>query len=117
MLGSIHDQCVSILANLWNAPRECQTEKPIGTATSGSSEGVMLGCLAMKHRWKNGRRNGSYGCPNIVMSSITHICCRKFARYFDVEPRILPITAERGFVLDPESVREAVDENTSRIAS
>jgi glutamate/tyrosine decarboxylase-like PLP-dependent enzyme len=43
------------------------------------------------------------------MSSITHVACLKFARYFDVEARILPVTR---FVLDPQAIRNAVDGNT-----
>ena len=38
----------------------------------------------------------------------------KFARYFDVEARVLPISPEKGFCMDPELLRHHVDENTSK---
>ena len=41
-------RCVSILANLWNAP---DPEQAIGCSTTGSSEACMLGGLALKRRW------------------------------------------------------------------
>ncbi|KAJ9623159.1 glutamate decarboxylase gad1 [Taxawa tesnikishii (nom. ined.)] len=37
---NMHTRCVSIIANLWGAQKG---EKPIGTATTGSSEGIHLG--------------------------------------------------------------------------
>jgi glutamate decarboxylase len=46
---SIHARCISILADLWKIPRGL---KAIGTATTGSSEAILLGGLAMKKRWQ-----------------------------------------------------------------
>ena len=43
----IHQRCVSMLGNLWGA----KGESAIGTATTGSSEAILLGGLAMKRRW------------------------------------------------------------------
>lgn len=62
----IHSRCVSILANLWKAPR--QGSNAVGTATTGSSEGVMLGGLAMKKVWQAKRKNEGKDAskPNIV---------------------------------------------------
>jgi glutamate decarboxylase len=45
----IHTRCVSILADLWKVPKGCHA---IGTATTGSSEAIELGGLAMKKRWQ-----------------------------------------------------------------
>jgi len=49
----IHTRCVSILANLWHAP---SAKQAIGTATTGSSEAIMLGGLAMKKLWQQRRK-------------------------------------------------------------
>ena len=38
--------------------------------------------------------------------------CRKFARYFDVEGRILPVCKESSYCLDLKKIRENLDENT-----
>ena len=50
---SIHSRCVSILADLWHAPHSKQA---IGTATTGSSEAIQLGGLAMKRIWQEKRK-------------------------------------------------------------
>jgi glutamate decarboxylase len=44
----IHERCVSMLSHLWRVPKG---ETAIGTATTGSSEAIHLGGLAMKRRW------------------------------------------------------------------
>jgi len=49
----IHQRCISMLANLWRIPRN---ETAIGTATTGSSEAIHLGGLAMKRRWVERRQ-------------------------------------------------------------
>lgn len=36
----------------------------------------------------------------------------RFARYFEVEPRILPVSEESHWCLDPKLIRENIDENT-----
>jgi glutamate decarboxylase len=49
----IHQRCVSMIGNLWGVPKGVQA---IGTATTGSSEAILLGGLAMKRRWQEKRR-------------------------------------------------------------
>lgn len=43
----MHSRCVSIIANLWGVQKG---ERAIGSATTGSSEAIHLGGLAMKRR-------------------------------------------------------------------
>ncbi|KAI1658659.1 glutamate decarboxylase [Daldinia decipiens] len=108
---SLHERCVSILANLWGAKKG---EKAVGTATTGSSEAIHLGGLAMKRRWQEHRKaNGlnTYN-PNIVMGANAQVALEKFARYFDVEARILPVSKESNYRLDPNLVLKNIDENT-----
>jgi glutamate decarboxylase len=47
----------------------------------------------------------------MVLGSNVQVVWEKFCRYWDVEPRYVPITATR-FVVDPDDVMERVDENT-----
>jgi len=107
----VHDRCVSILAHLWGVRRG---ENAIGTATTGSSEGIHLGGLAMKRRWQDRRRKEGKDVsrPNILMGANAQVALEKFARYFEVESRILPVSAKSHFRLDPELVRKNIDENT-----
>ncbi|KAK1780001.1 pyridoxal phosphate-dependent transferase [Copromyces sp. CBS 386.78] len=108
---SFSDRCVSILAHLWGVQKD---EKAIGTATVGSSEAVHLGGLAMKRRWQEKRwaeGKDAYK-PNIIMGANAQVALEKFARYFDVEARILPVSAKSNYCLDPELVKEKLDENT-----
>ncbi|KAH6710675.1 glutamate decarboxylase-like protein [Leptodontidium sp. MPI-SDFR-AT-0119] len=108
---AMHARCVSIIANLWGASK---SEKAIGSATTGSSEAIHLGGLAMKRRWQEKRKeqNKSTDKPNIIMGANAQVALEKFARYFEVEARILPVSEKSNFRLDPELVKENIDENT-----
>lgn len=88
----MHARCVSILAHLWGVQKG---EKAMGTATTGSSEAIRLGGLAMKRRWQEKRRaeGEDTGKPNIIMGVNARVALEKFARYFEVEARILPVSA------------------------
>ncbi|KAH8684872.1 pyridoxal phosphate-dependent transferase [Tricladium varicosporioides] len=107
----MHTRCVSIIANLWGAQKG---EKAIGSATTGSSEAIHLGGLAMKRRWQEKRMAEGKDMlkPNIIMGANAQVALEKFARYFEVEARILPVSEKSNHRLDPELVRENIDENT-----
>ncbi|KAK3310810.1 glutamate decarboxylase [Chaetomium strumarium] len=108
---AIANRCVSILAHLWGVRKG---ESAVGSPTVGSSEAIMLGGLAMKRRWQERRRAAGKDTlkPNIIMGANAQVALEKFARYFEVEARILPVSKKSKFCLDPELVRENVDENT-----
>lgn len=72
----------------------------------------MLGGLALKWRWRERRRAAGLPTdrPNLVCGPV-QICWEKFARYFDVELRQVPI--EDGATgLQAHQLAEYVDENT-----
>ena len=72
----------------------------------------MLGGLALKWRWKERVGDGwKTRTPNLVMGSNVQVVWEKFCRYFEVEPRYLPM-AEGRYVITPEQVLDAVDEDT-----
>src|SRR4029079_17863893 len=64
--AEIESRCVRMLGDLWHAPHATQS---VGTSTTGSSEGCMLGGLALKRRWQTARRAAGLPTdrPNIVM--------------------------------------------------
>ncbi|KAF2199655.1 glutamate decarboxylase [Delitschia confertaspora ATCC 74209] len=107
----MHARCVSILANLWGVQKG---EKAVGSATTGSSEAIHLGGLAMKRTWQEKRKaeGKDTSKPNIIMGANAQVALEKFARYFEVEARILPVSAKSNYRLDPDLVRENIDENT-----
>ncbi len=76
----------------------------------------MLAGLALKWRWKE-RVGGKDGngwkgrTPNLVMGSNVQVVWEKFCRYFDVEPRYLPMGEDR-YIITAEQVVGAVDEDT-----
>lgn len=113
-LEDIHQQVVSLTGQLFNVPQDC---RPVGMATIGSSEAVMLGLLAHKFTWRRQRRKASQPAvhPNIVMGGNVHACWQKFALYFDVQSCILPARTDQ-CVLAAEQVAEAVDENTVAVS-
>ncbi len=106
----IEERIVNIMANLYNVP---DSDDFIGTSTIGSSEAIMLGLLAHKWNWKQRRIKEGKGVdkPNIVFGGDTHVSWDKFARYFDVEPRIVPIAKDH-FTIKAEDVKEKIDDNT-----
>jgi len=106
----IQNRCVNMLARLFHVPEE---RSAMGTATVGSSEALFLAGLALKWNWRKRRQaeGNPADRPNIVLSRAAHVCCEKFARYFDVEPRYVPLTSSR-YVLGVEEALEMVDENT-----
>jgi glutamate decarboxylase len=110
-LMNIHARCISIISHLWSVQ---DGETAIGSATTGSSEAIHLGGLAMKRRWQEKRQSEGKDTlkPNIIMGANAQVALEKFARYFDVEARILPVTEKSSFRLDPELVRKNIDENT-----
>lgn len=110
-LMRIHQRCISILGNLWGVG---EGEKAVGSATTGSSEAIQLGGLALKRRWQERRRREGKSTenPNIIMGANAQVALEKFARYFDVEMRMLPVSEESRYRLDPQLVRDNVDENT-----
>ena len=103
-------RCVRMLAELWHAP---EPENTIGTSTIGSSEACMLGGLALKWRWrkKMGKLGKATDRPNLVTGTNTQVCWHKFARYWDVEPREVPLNGDE-VITDPERAAAACDENT-----
>ncbi|KIS65974.1 glutamate decarboxylase GAD1 [Mycosarcoma maydis] len=117
---SFHNRAVSMLADLWKAPTEKDENgkrKPaMGVATTGSSEAIMLACLAAKKRWQHrmkaqGKSFKEPG-PNMVFGSNAQVAIEKFARYFDVEERLVPVSHESRYCLDINKAIEMVDENT-----
>ncbi|KAF5380761.1 hypothetical protein D9757_007086 [Collybiopsis confluens] len=107
----IHNRCISMIASLWKAPSE---GKVIGTSTAGSSEAIMLGGLAMKKRWQEARKAAGkdYYHPNVVFGSNAQVALEKFARYFDVECRLVPVKASNNYIMDPKDAIQYIDENT-----
>ncbi|MDX1888372.1 glutamate decarboxylase [Mycolicibacterium sp. 050158] len=115
--AAIEQRCVCMVADLFHAEnlRDDDPNSAIGVSTVGSSEAVMLAGLAMSWRWRAKVGDGKNGWrtrrPNLVMGSNVQVVWEKFCRYFDVEPIYLPM-AEGRYVITPEQVIEAVNEDT-----
>ena len=108
--AEIQNRCVNILAHLYNAPNDTTS---VGCATVGSSEAIHLAGLAMKWRWKERMTAAGRAitAPNIVMGQNVQVCWEKFARYFEVEPRYVPLSDDR-FILGVDEAMSMVDGNT-----
>ncbi|PSJ62922.1 glutamate decarboxylase [Pseudaminobacter soli (ex Li et al. 2025)] len=108
--AAIDLRCVNMVADLWNAPKT--QGNATGTNTIGSSEACMLGGMAMKWRWRKKMQEMGKPTdkPNFVCGPV-QVCWHKFARYWDVEIREIPMEHGRLFMGANEMV-EAIDENT-----
>jgi glutamate decarboxylase len=113
--AEIESRCVEIIADLWNAP---PSERATGCSTTGSSEAVMLGALALKWRWRERMRAAGRPVdrPNLVAGINVQVCWEKFCRYWDVEPRFVPMEGDR-YRLGAAEAAALCDENTIAVAA
>jgi glutamate decarboxylase len=111
--AEIEQRCIRMLANLFHAPGEAR-----GARTQGSSEAIMLGALSLKWKWRQRREAAGKATdrPNLVFGGDVHVVWEKFCRYFDVEPRIIPLQPDR-YTIGPDDVEPHVDENTIGVAA
>jgi glutamate decarboxylase len=111
--AEIEQRCIRIIADLFNAPGETT-----GARTQGSSEAIMLGALSLKWKWRQRREKAGKDTtrPNLVFGGDVHVVWEKFCRYFDVEPRIIPLQPDK-YTIGPEDVEPFVDENTIGVAA
>jgi glutamate decarboxylase len=113
--AEIESRCVNIISELWNSPAG---ETPTGCSTTGSSEAVMLGALALKWKWRARRQAEGKPTdrPNLVTGANVQVCWEKFCRYWDVEPRLVPVEGDT-LHLTPERAVAHCDENTIGVAA
>ncbi|MEW5733238.1 MAG: glutamate decarboxylase [Thermodesulfobacteriota bacterium] len=111
--AELESRCVHMMADLWNSPEAANT---VGCSTTGSSEAVMLGAMAMKWRWREKRKAQGKPAdkPNLVCGPV-QICWHKFCRYWDVEIREIPMEGDR-LIMTPETALRYCDENTICVA-
>ncbi|MDQ2675334.1 MAG: glutamate decarboxylase [Actinomycetota bacterium] len=111
--AEIEQRCIRMLADLFNAPGETT-----GARTQGSSEAIMLGALSLKWQWRKRQEAARRPAdrPNLVFGGDVHVVWEKFCRYFDVEPRIVPLQPDK-YTIGPEDVEPHIDENTIGVAA
>ncbi|MEM1219279.1 MAG: pyridoxal-dependent decarboxylase [Bacteroidota bacterium] len=66
-----------------------------GTTTNGSSEAVMLGLIAHRHRWRLNNQGNPLRHPQdrpfVLMSTHVHTCWDKYCKYFEVGALYVPV--------------------------
>ncbi len=108
--AELEKRCVNMIARLWHAPEH---QEAVGTSTVGSSEAAMLAGMALKWKWRERMKKQGKPTdhPNLVMGINVQVCWEKFARYWEVEPRYVPMEGDR-FHLSAEEAVKYCDENT-----
>ncbi|HUA30236.1 MAG TPA: glutamate decarboxylase [Streptosporangiaceae bacterium] len=119
--AELERRCVNILAELWHAPTARsgasgrQALTGVGCSTTGSSEACMLGGMALLWRWRARQAaaatTATGATPNLVMGANVQVCWEKFCRYWQVEPRMVPMEPRRLHLTGPEAAARC-DENT-----
>jgi len=70
----------------------------------------------MKRIWQEKRKAAGKSIhepgPNIIMGANAQVALEKFARYFEVEARLVPVSVESKYRLDTTKLLDYVDENT-----
>jgi glutamate decarboxylase len=112
--AAIHERVVAMIAHLFHAS---QSERPMGTSTVGSSEAIMLAMLAHKRRWQLRRRDAGADSDgaNMVIGADVHTVWEKFARYFEVQARVVPMEEGR-YTIGAAEVEPLLDERTIGVA-
>ena len=89
-----------------------------GTTTIGSSEAIMLALLAHKWTWRDKRKSAGkdYSKPNIIFGADVHSCWEKFALYFDVEMRVIPLKKDK-YIINADDIAPLIDENTIAVGA
>src|SRR5215210_4380340 len=111
--AEIEQRCIRMMADLYHAPGET-----VGASTQGSSEAIMLGALSLKWKWRARQEAAGNATdrPNLVFGGDVHVVWEKFCRYFDVEPRIIPLQPDK-YTIGPDDVEPHLDENTIGVAA
>jgi len=118
----MHNDTLNMIAKLWNCPKPPDFDEYgcyAGAGTVGSTEACLLAGLALKFRWrqwyadKHGmdadQVRGVY--PNLVISTMFQAAWEKLFKYMDIQPKFVTPSAKT-FTIDPEHLKEAVDEKT-----
>ena len=108
--AEIEMRCVNILGNLWHAP---EADEATGCSTTGLERGGDARRARAEARWQQRaqRRASRPTSPNLVMGINVQVCWEKFANYWDVEMRLVPMEGDR-FNLSAEEAVRRCDENT-----
>ena len=103
-------RCVNMLSRLYNAPEDSEA---CGCSTIGSSEAAMLGGMALKWKWRERMKAKGKPTdkPNLILGVDVQVCWDKFCRYWDVEPRFIPMEKGR-YIINAEEAVKLIDENT-----
>ena len=118
----VHDTLVNMIAKLWHCPTPKDFDDYAvypGACTVGSTEACLLAGLALKFRWRKwyAKRNNISESetlkqrPNIVISTCYQAAWEKLIRYMDIECKLVQ-PSSKTFSVDPEQVREAIDDHT-----
>ena len=108
--AEIERRCVQILADLWNSP-ESKTTIGCSTIEFERSRHARRPGHEMEMARKNGRKKRKTNRQTEPHHGSRTVCWEKFARYFDVELREIPMEHDR-LLMTPEEVIKRIDENT-----
>ncbi|UCH96213.1 MAG: glutamate decarboxylase [Candidatus Aminicenantes bacterium] len=112
MTTEIQKRNTWMIAKLLNAeiPDEIKDDDFIGTGTVGSSDAVMLGIIAHLTNWRNSGYGDKHKQPNIVIGGAYQICWEKIFKFFNVQPRIIPIKDGTKNIVTKEDIQWCYDE-------
>ena len=107
--AELEARCVEMLADLWHAPdaaRRPAAPRPGRARLHARRARAQAPLAAAPRRPGQARRR-----PNIVMGVNVQVCWEKFANYWEVEPRLVPMEGDR-FHLSADEAVALCDENT-----
>ena len=109
--AELETRCVNMLSRLWHAPgrrTRRSAARPPARARRRCSAGSRSSAAGSSAREAAGKPADR---PNLVMGINVQVCWEKFANYWDVEMRLVPMEGDR-LHLSAEEAVERCDENT-----
>ena len=104
-------RCVNILSRLWNAPDAGEAVGLLDDRLERGGDARRARAQAPLAAPAQRPTGKSTDKPNLVMGINVQVCWEKFANYWDVEMRLVPMEGDR-FHLSAEEAVKLCDENT-----
>ena len=109
--AEIERRCVNIIGRLWHAPGTRDVDRLLDDRLERSRDAGRAGAQVALAR-ADEQAGKPTDRPNLVTGVNVQVCWEKFCRYWDVEPRLVPMEGER-FHLDAERPRRCVTRTRS----
>ena len=109
--AELERRCVSMLGDLWHAPDRVTAPSAAPPRAPARPACSAAGAASGAGEPRRRARRAAATKPNMIMGANVQVCWEKFCRYWEVEPRYVPMDGDR-LHLGAEEAAALCDENT-----